>query len=205
MTKNRMMLLGSLFLFLGICAIFMAGFAAFVNPGHGWQKLPVLIRVDSRGSDTVQDQDGGVSAVIDAITDPKEGWNRAFSGIVDAVPEKRESINGDGIPTIDFHDRSICVGTCLAVTNPSFNVSHTLVDADIYVNQRINFITRGSKEVCSFQTYYLEAVMVHEVGHVLGLDHTYKPHATMFPSTSACMYYPTSISQDDMRGIRYIY
>lgn len=46
-------------------------------------------------------------------------------------------------------------------------------------------------------------VAAHEFGHVLGLQHSLEPGAVMSPFYSES--YPPRLSEDDVRGIQYLY
>jgi hypothetical protein len=101
-----------------------------------------------------------------------------------------------------------CTGSCLAATFTGFfqrrsNGTVRIVDADIVTNPRLNFASAG--EPCSGSEFRIEGVMVHEVGHLLGLGHTNVSGATMFPSVSACNNAPASTAADDEAAIRDLY
>ncbi|KAH7532564.1 metalloendoproteinase 2-MMP [Ziziphus jujuba] len=52
-------------------------------------------------------------------------------------------------------------------------------------------------------TYDLETVALHEIGHLLGLDHSSVPNAIMFPVIPAGQ--TKGLHNDDIQGIRYLY
>ena len=52
----------------------------------------------------------------------------------------------------------------------------------------------------------LLTVVMHELGHVLGLNHSTDPTALMFGSIDrSCMDGPRGLRPDDIQGIRFIY
>lgn len=52
-------------------------------------------------------------------------------------------------------------------------------------------------------TYDLETVALHEIGHLLGLDHSSEPNAIMFPVIPSGQ--AKSLHDDDIQGIRELY
>ena len=60
-------------------------------------------------------------------------------------------------------------------------------------------------ETCSGTEFRIEGVMVHEVGHLLGLGHSSVSGATMYPSVSACNNGPASLATDDINAINDLY
>ncbi len=71
------------------------------------------------------------------------------------------------------------VDNTLAKTTVTFdNDTGEIFDADIEINHAYNFFTVGDVDV----HYDLESVVTHEVGHLIGLDHTLEIDATMFAS-----------------------
>ena len=63
----------------------------------------------------------------------------------------------------------ICNGSCLAATLIGYYSGNTINDADVYTNQRYKFTSLGEADGCSGE-FYIEGIMVHEVGHVIGID-----------------------------------
>jgi hypothetical protein len=179
-----------------------------LSPRRTWDSPPT-VRVDNRGESTVSDGDLGRTRTRNAIVS-SAAWNGAGAGtVVNATVASISGFRlGDGIPMLNFSDPiGACGGNCLAATftgyyQPRGNGTYRITDADIVTSNR-NWATLG--EACSGQEFYLEGVMVHEVGHVLGLGHTSVSGATMFPSVSACNNGPASTEADDEAGIRDLY
>lgn len=194
-------------IFLGI--IFIFSFVSYIYAyrtfgGRHWINTPVVIHVDTSGSPTINDKDRGVTAVINAFKS-SVGWNGAVSNILDAIPDTVYPNSSDGIVSLYFHDpNQTCVGSCVAATSVMFS-GYTIVDADIVVNESIDFTTEFETDGCYLYELYLESTMVHEAGHVLGLAHSRKPWATMYPMINFCDNKLATISLDDARGLQSIY
>lgn len=101
-----------------------------------------------------------------------------------------------------------------AIAAQSFVVSNLdtgeIIDADILFNQ----VTRGDGSTFGFcsgdcaqnpSAYPLCLVLTHELGHVLGLDHSTVKSATMFPSATPDEVSKCKLSTDDTLGICTIY
>jgi hypothetical protein len=180
-----------------------------LSPRRTWDSDP-NVRVDNRGNPTVTDGDGGRTAVRNAIVS-SAAWNGAGAGtVVNATVASVSSFRlGDGIPMLNFRDPvGACTGSCLAATFTGYyqrraNGTYRIYDADIVTNATRNYATAG--EACSGTEFRIEGVMVHEVGHLLGLGHTNVSGATMFPSVSACNNGPASTEADDEAAIRDLY
>jgi hypothetical protein len=163
--------------------------------------------VDSRGNSTVADGDGGRTRVRNAILT----WNSAGSGtrLSATVTSVSGFSLGDGLPMLNFRDPvGVCSGGCLAATFTGYytqrsNGTWRIYDADIVTNPSVNFASLG--ETCSGSEFYIEGVMVHEVGHLLGLGHSSVSGATMYPSVSGCNNGPASLATDDINAINDLY
>jgi hypothetical protein len=94
-------------------------------------------------------------------------------------------------------------GDALAITyTTTAMASGEIFDADIIFNPGIDFSL--SSTVPAGQ-YDFESVLTHELGHLLGLDHSAMLNATMFPRIGAGVSTARVISDDDKAGLRAIY
>ena len=187
-----------------------AGAYVLLSPPRTWDSAPNYI-VDNRGADSITDSDGGVSRTVSAIKS-NQAWNGAGSGTV--VNATSGSVAGwqlgDGVPMLNFDDpEHACNGSCLAATFTGFyqqrnDGTYEIFDADIVTNTRYEWTSAGEGDGCSGE-FYIEGVMVHEVGHGLGLGHSNVSGATMYPSVSSCNNGPASIAQDDEDGLNALY
>lgn len=182
---------------------------ALLNPRRTWDSPPNLI-VDNRGIPSITDGDGGASRTRNAIV-AGISWNGAGTGtrINATVGSVAAWRMGDGRPMLNFRDPvGACTGNCLAATFTGFfqsrgNGTNRITDADMVTNSGgFNWASAG--EACSGEIY-VEGVMVHETGHLLGLGHSGVAGATMFPTVSTCNNGPASIAADDSAGINDLY
>ena len=195
---------------LALVAVGSASAYVLLSPARTWDSAPAII-VDSRGSSSVTDADRGVTLTVAAIT-ANAAWNGAGSGTM--LTARSGSVSswrlGDGVPMLNFTDpQRACKGSCLAATfigyyNQRSDGTYRIYDADIVTNTRYAWTTTGETDGCSSE-FYLEGVMVHEVGHLLGLGHSNVSGATMYPSVSSCNNNPATIENDDKAGINALY
>ncbi|HEX8636354.1 MAG TPA: matrixin family metalloprotease [Pyrinomonadaceae bacterium] len=95
-------------------------------------------------------------------------------------------------------------GQRLGRTRVIFDSTGRILEADLALNPRVSFSTDGTSN-----TYDLESTLVHELGHLLGLDHSGVVGATMQPRQGLNFIDPAhtmrTLSDDDLAGIRSIY
>ena len=192
---------------LGALVVSTASAYVLLSPNRTWDTAPRII-VDSRGASSITDATRGVSATVAAIT----AWNGAGAGtMLTAVSGSVSGWRlGDGQPMLNFTDpQRACKGSCLAATftgyyNQRADGTYRIYDADIVTNTRYAWTSAGEADGCSSE-FYIEGVMVHEVGHLLGLGHSNVSGSTMYPSVAACNNGPATIENDDRNAINALY
>jgi hypothetical protein len=132
--------------------------------------------------------------------------------------------NGDGVSLITIADtpnnRTFFGGQGLrpGKANVIFDNNGNIVEADIAVNPLVTRLTATGQEVSSFfstdgtsGSYDLESTFTHEIGHLLGLEHSGILSATMQArqGTNGTFNLPNfttrTLSSDDVAGVRSIY
>jgi Matrixin len=157
-------------------------------------------------------------SIVNAVKRSLRTWEAA--GDIEFVenwsPEVSASRNGkpgDGINLITIAPTS--ENLSLFEENPFETSSRTKVyfnskgfinEADIVLNPLVQFSTNGT-----YGTVDVESTVTHEIGHLLGLDHSFVLGSVMFShqakntSTLESNYFAKSLSSDDLFGLRSLY
>jgi hypothetical protein len=81
-------------------------------------------------------------------------------------------------------------------------IANCIVDVDIMFNPSANFATASAGST----QYDLQSVATHEIGHLLGLDHSNIAHAVMYPyGDTSEIGITESLSTDDIVGVGHLY
>jgi hypothetical protein len=207
MTKRHAMLV-SCFLVL-ILVTTAASAYVLLSPTRRWFSTPVNINVDADGMASVTTADHGVAAAAGAVT----AWNGSGVNVTASSVNQVAYDLGDGVSDIIFSDPlHICTGNCLAATTTGYYDTGSdgtcdslavveITDADVAFNTNYDYTT--TNEGGCTNEIYLEAVVSHEVGHVIGLAHSNSSSALMYPSVSYCNNKP--IGSDDISGRNALY
>jgi len=204
--SNRMTHAASL-----VVALLMVSTAAsaftLLNPPRKWFTTPRMIDVDSRGLASVSspDPDRGVSLSVGAV----EAWD---SGGITPTAGRIQNFTtitlGDGNSDLVFGDPiGACSGNCLAATFTGYyNTNQTgtcgalsvvaITDSDVVFNTAYDYTT-VAEGGCSNEIF-LESVVTHEVGHVIGLGHSNTQSALMYASVAFCD--NKQLAADDING-----
>jgi len=168
----------------------------------------VGVVINSAGSDDISDD-----SHFTAIRNGYEAWNEIAGTNVqiventDPVQQARTDWQSSGIHLIWFDETDASglfpgnSGT-VAITPLIFSIpSGQILDADILFNGNDHpFTTSGVGG-----RFDVQDVVTHELGHLLGLDHSGWGGATMFPFVSPAVIAQRSLSLDDENGMRDAY
>jgi len=186
-----------------------------LSPQRKWYNTPVMVEFNNNYPETsVTDGDYGKQAIT-ASYFSNNGWNGTGAGtMLDGMILSRNAVQGDGRPTVQFNDpHGYCGGNCLAVTLTGFwhwrGGVEEIDDADIYFSPNTQFTSEREDPSafwdCSAGEFYIEGVLQHELGHLLGLDHSGVVGATMYSGVSACDKTVDELGNDDRNGINALY
>lgn len=89
----------------------------------------------------------------------------------------------------------------VAITPVTFFTNGQIIDSDVLFNGK-NFAFTTSGEPGRFD---IQDVATHELGHLIGLDHSGCAGATMYPYVDSSVILHRSLSLDDIRGARHMY
>ncbi|TNE48829.1 MAG: matrixin family metalloprotease [Deltaproteobacteria bacterium] len=122
----------------------------------------------------------------------------AYKGATGSIWNQNDSSNvliwNSQIPDPNFP-------TALALTIPTYvNATGAYTDADIIYNASYPWSANPTS-----QQYDVVGTSTHEIGHLLGLDHTQVASATMFPTASPGVCSCRTLKQDDIDGVCAIY
>lgn len=167
-----------------------------LSPQRAWASVPIPVRVYTAPNSTINDGDGGVTATVGAI----KAWNTVGSGTTNS-----KAVRGQAPATIELNSNGkICTGSCLAATLTGYYSGNTIYDADVYTNQRYTYTSSRETDGCSGE-FDIDGIMVHEVGHVIGIGHSNVSGATMYPTVSSCNYNNRTLEADDLAAQNILY
>lgn len=171
------------------------------------QPASISIVVNRTGSDDVVDGSHNV-----ALRNAIRAWNEAPGSAARLVentnPAQRARTDwpSDDLHLVWFDETGSSgyfpSGTgIVAITPVWFTASGVISDADVLFNGRdFSFTTDGAQGAFDVQD-----VATHELGHLLGLDHSGWAGATMYPYVDTTIILHRSLSQDEVCGLRAAY
>lgn len=130
----------------------------------------------------------------------------AFSRLADVACHQAEYNKGDAnanaVMFQDYRWQYTDENNTLAKTTVTYdNDTGEILDADIEMNHAFNAYTTGDVDV----QYDLQSILTHEIGHLIGLDHSPDFYATMTPWYDQGSVELRSLETDDVAGVCGVY
>jgi hypothetical protein len=169
------------------------------------ENISIVIQRD--GSDDLTD--GSHETAIESAI---EEWNSVYGTRARLVIDDRESSKArqdwqnNNIHLVVFDENGSSgyfsgASGIVAITPVSFFTDGRIIDADVVFNGK-NFRFTTSGETGHFD---IQDVAAHELGHLIGLDHSGVCGATMYPYVDPTVILHRSLAIDDQNGLRHIY
>lgn len=174
---------------------------AWSNPGN------ISIVIQSVGSDDVLDSsdETAMRNAIDAWNDAGHSTARLVENTTPAE-QARTDWASDSIHLMTFDENNSSGyfppgSGVVAITPLEFFTSGSITDADVLFNGKdFRFTTDGTAG-----RFDVQDVAAHELGHLLGLDHSGVAGATMYPYVDPTVILHRSLGMDDIHGLRHMY
>ena len=183
-----------------------------VNPSNGMRLRwlvpdPIGIVIQSTGSDDITDG-SHTTAIRNAIA----AWNGASGSTARLVENSnpaqraRTDWSSDSVHLVLFDendDSGYFPGGSgvVAITPVWFSSSGAITDADVLFNGKTFHFTTARTP----GRFDVQDVATHELGHLLGLDHSGWAGASMYPYVDPTVLLHRSLSQDELHGLRESY
>ncbi|TPW15698.1 MAG: M36 family peptidase, partial [bacterium] len=167
-----------------------------------WAGSAVSFRYNpNHGSNITGSNTDVQNAVLNAFAHWQEVSNTSLTITNAGTTAATTRNSSDHVNSVLFQDPA-SLGGALAITFTSFNPTNgNFADADIVFDMSLQF----SADILTSGRFDLESVLTHEVGHLLGLDHTDILSATMYQSTPSAADAQRTLSADDIAGLRATY
>jgi Matrixin len=162
-----------------------------------WRSFPVPFTWAGGAPPEVADPEADVLAAFQSWEEIT-GTEIAFSAAPDVDGEPVEA--PDGVNWVWVSDDWPFEPELLALTSSWTRVDGTLIAFDIRLNGTRQWASDGRADAYDFR-----AAVAHEIGHVLGLDHSEVEEATMFATSGMGESWRAELAHDDEDGARFLY
>lgn len=164
---------------------------------YHWHAMPLDYIWVADGAPALDDIDGAVNRAFDSWAEvPVASIEVTALSAANATGE----VNLDDDHVVFFEDDWPLGNQALAVATTWADESGRVVSFDIRVNATVSWSTTDDEG-----RFDLQAAMTHEVGHVLGLEHSSVHDATMFASHDVGEGWRQNLHQDDQEAVGYLY
>jgi len=176
-----------------------------------WKNQPIKLSISRSLIESFKDSD-----ILAIVYRSLEKWESAAKVEFELEISDKQSVSlnlGDGVNLITIAstpENIMFLGSktdqVAAKTKIFFDTKGYITEADIVLNPYVQFSTNGT-----FGTFDLETILTHEIGHLLGLEHSTSYSALMNPYHPQNGLYSISqisfreLSADDISKIRALY
>lgn len=188
--------------YLGVPVVIMAAQVAVLPSGMAYEQtrtemgvrlrltsLPVRVRLDTPVPGI---SDGGRAAILRAIY----SWNaRACSSPLFVLTEEDDDVSIEVIPVVDGWKYGSAIAAHTAVDNDPYqgDIRHVVIEVDAR--------RKWSQDAdVAADALDLESILLHELGHSLGLDHSRNSEAVMRAGIKAGQA-RRRLHEDDLSGV----
>ncbi|MEE8142248.1 MAG: IPT/TIG domain-containing protein [Planctomycetota bacterium] len=172
-----------------------------------WASLPVSYVIQSQGSDDISDASDDL-----ALRQAFQAWEDVPTSSVTFSEDLAADADRTDFAASDIHlilfdedDSSGYFGgssSIVAITPITFNTgTGQIIDADIIFNGDDHSFSTDK----SAGTFDVQSIATHEIGHLIGLDHTAILSSTMIPFAALARTHPRALTSDDEGGAGEIY
>lgn len=172
-----------------------------------WRQGNVRIRIMADNTTALTDGLTRATSIHEAMLNTQRGWNR-YLGDVQLVPQIEaagEGEDGNDLNEIffaaapynhDFDDNTLAITT-------SWSRGNERVEADMIFNTKFTWDSyRGNRSGSAID---IQRVALHELGHVLGLDHPDEDGQTVSAIMNSHVSNIDSLTTDDINGAQSMY
>jgi len=161
-----------------------------------WHEMPVAYSwLDSDAPDLPGLQDA-IHGAFETWADTEHSDIRVEDAGLNGPPE----VALDSIDAIFFDTEWPLDEPALALATTWTNTEGKIVAFDIHVNPHVDWATDDRPDA-----YDLQAALTHEVGHVLGVDHSTQEDATMYARQGHGDGYRRALHTDDRAAVQHLY
>jgi Matrixin/IPT/TIG domain len=167
-----------------------------------WSSMPVSYWINEKGSPNILN--GSDFAAVQASFQTWQNVQTANIQFFYRGTTSTGTVGLDGMNVVTFTDSSTPLGSSIIAATFSFfttnNDEFVFRESDIAVNPALNLSTSG--EINKFD---IQSIVTHEVGHLLGLDHSALVSSVMVPFGMPSQLDQRTLAYDDIAGVTEIY
>jgi hypothetical protein len=167
-----------------------------------WSSMPVSFWINEKGS--AQIFNGSDFSAVRASFQTWENVQQADIRFNYMGTTTVTNVGRDGLNIVSFSDTSGLLGSStIAATFSFFKVEsgqYSIEEADIVFNTSLEFSTSAEEN-----KFDIQSVLTHEIGHLLGLDHSAMISSVMVPFGAVSQLSQRTLAYDDIAGVVEIY